>query len=99
MAQLTAVRRFPNFLRALFCTRSRPVRRGRRAGFRISRFLLTRAVLDRLLNLLLYRFKIERSRSLHRRKLDRGLREIPDVLLDNDEAPELAGEEVVAIAE
>src|SRR5262245_54202720 len=61
--------------------------------------LLTRAVLHRLLNLLLHRFKVERSRTLHRRILDRGLRQIGDVLLDHDEAPELAGEEVVAVAE
>src|SRR5262245_3198745 len=61
--------------------------------------LRTRAVLHRLLNLLLHRFKVERSRTLHRWILDCGLRQIGDVLLDHDEAPELAGKEVVAVAE
>src|SRR5262245_63208250 len=62
------------------------------------RSLLTRAVLYRFLNLLLHRFKVERSRTLHRRKFDRGLREISDVLLDHDEAPELPGKEFVHVA-
>src|SRR5262249_6030481 len=61
--------------------------------------LLTRAVLDRLLDLLLHRFEVERSRSLHRRKFNRGLRQISDVLLDHDETPELTGVEVLAVAE
>ena len=60
--------------------------------------LLTWTVLDHLLDLGLYRFEVERSRSLHRRKLNRGLRQLGYVLLDLDEAPELAGEEVVAEA-
>src|SRR5262245_12656999 len=59
--------------------------------------LLTRAVLHRLLDLLLHGFKVERSRALHRRVLDRSLRQIRDVLLDHDEAPELASEELVHV--
>src|SRR5262245_46332599 len=68
-------------------------------AFASGRSLLTRMVLDRLLDLLLHRFKVERGRGLHRREFDRGLRQIPDVLLDHDEAPELATEEVVAVTE
>ena len=62
-------------------------------------FSLTRAVLDHLLNLPLHRLEVERSRVLHRRIFDCSLRQLPDVLLDQDEAPELAGEEVVHVAE
>ena len=36
---------------------------------------------------------------LHRRVIDRRLREFCDSLLDQDEAPELAGEEIVHVAE
>src|SRR5262245_52364057 len=68
-------------------------------SFLSGRFLLTRAVLDRLLDLLLHRFEVERSRRLHRREFDGGLRQISDVLLDHDEAPELTSIEVVAVAE
>src|SRR5262249_40724527 len=46
------------------------------------RSLLTRGGLDRLLGLLLHRFEVEGRGSLHRRKFDRGLRQIPDELLD-----------------
>src|SRR6185436_13128792 len=60
--------------------------------------LLTRTVLDHLLNLGLYSFKIERSRSLHWRKLDRRLRQLSDVLLDHHEPPELSGEKVVHVS-
>src|SRR5262245_36866133 len=68
-------------------------------SFLSGRFLLTRAVLDRLLDLLLHRFEVERSRRLHGREFDGGLRQIPDVLLDHHEAPELTGVEVLAVAE
>src|SRR6476660_5271559 len=60
---------------------------------------LTRTVLDHLLDLGLYSFKVERSRSLHRRIVDRGLRQLSDVLLHLDEAPELPAKEVIAVAE
>src|SRR6476660_4246095 len=61
--------------------------------------LLTRAILDRLFDLLLHRFEVEGSRVLHRRKFDCRLGQLPDILLNQDETPELTGEEVVAIAE
>ena len=67
--------------------------------FVVRDFLLTWAVLDHLLDLLLHRLEVEGSRVLHRRIVDRRLRQLRDVLLDQDEAPELAGEEVVAVAE
>ena len=60
---------------------------------------MTFAVLDHLLDLGLYRFEVERSRSLHRRKLNRGLCQLADVLLNHHEAPEFSGVEVVAITE
>src|SRR5262245_66686732 len=60
--------------------------------------LLTWAVLDHLVYLLLHRIKVEGRRVLHRRIVDRRLRQLGDVLLDHDEAPELTREEVVAIA-
>ena len=62
-------------------------------------FSLTRTVLDHLLDLLLYRLEVERSRILHRRVFDCSLRQLSDVLLYLDEAPELPGKEVIAIPE
>jgi len=59
--------------------------------------LLTWAVLDHLVYLLLHRIKVEGRRVLHRRIVDRRLRQLGDVLLDHDEAPELTGEKVIAI--
>src|SRR5262245_25611686 len=61
-------------------------------------FLLTWAVLDHLVYLLLHRIQVEGRRVLHRRIVDRRLRQLGDVLLHHDEAPELAGEEVVHVA-
>src|SRR5215475_8961379 len=61
--------------------------------------LLTFAVLDHLLNLLLHRFEIERRRVLHRRIINRRQRQLLNKLLDLDEAPELPSKEVVAVAE
>src|SRR5262249_37859636 len=83
----------------IFQPRARATPQRAHGPFASGRSLLTRPVLHRLLNLLLHCFKVERSRSLHRRKLDRGLRQVADVLLDHDEAPELPGEEVVAVPE
>src|SRR6266852_2002284 len=54
--------------------------------------------LDHLLDLLLRRFEIEGSRVLHRRIVDRRQRQLLDRLLDQDEAPELTGEEIVHVA-
>src|SRR5262249_54066813 len=62
-------------------------------------FLLTRTVLHHLLDFPFHRLEIERRRILHRRIVNCGLRELSDVLLDHDEAPELAGEEVIAVTE
>src|SRR5207344_3538685 len=59
---------------------------------------LTWTVLDHLLNLGLYSFKVERSRSLHRRKLDSRRRQFCDVLLDHHEPPELSGVKVVHVS-
>src|SRR5215510_2015880 len=61
--------------------------------------LLTWAVLDHLLDLLLHRLEVEGSRVLHRRIVDRRQRQLLDELLDQDEAPELAREEVLAVPE
>src|SRR5215813_1421131 len=61
--------------------------------------LLTWAVLDHLLDLFLHRLEVEGGRVLHRRILDRRQRQLLDKLLDQDETPELAGEEVLAVAE
>src|SRR5262245_30505472 len=60
---------------------------------------LTRTVLSHLLDLSLHRLEVERSRILHRRIIDCGLRQLRDVLLHHDEAPEFSGKEVVAITE
>src|SRR5262245_51736000 len=64
-----------------------------------SDLLLTRAILDHLLDLLLHCLEVEGSRVLHRRIVDRGQRQLLDELLDQDEAPELAREEVLAVPE
>src|SRR5256714_3561912 len=71
--------------------------KGRRASG--CQWLLTRAVLDHLFDFLLYRLEVERRRVLHRWVFDCSLRQLPHRLLNQDEAPELAGEEVVAVAE
>src|SRR6516165_9009245 len=60
--------------------------------------LLTLVVLDHLLDLLLHRIEVEGSRVLHRRVIDCCQRQLLDELLDQDEAPELTGEEVVHVA-
>src|SRR5262249_24721342 len=60
--------------------------------------LLTFAVPDHLLDLLLHRIEIEGCRVLPRRVVDRRLRQLCDVLLNHDEAPELTGEEADGIA-
>src|SRR5262249_48151893 len=61
--------------------------------------LMAWPVLAHLLDLLLHRFEVERRRVLHRRIIDRRLRQLRDILLHEHEAPELAGEEVVAVTE
>ncbi len=60
--------------------------------------LLALAGLDHLLDFLFHRLQVEGSWVLHRRIFDCGLRQLPDVLLDHDEAPEFPGIEVVHIA-
>src|SRR5262249_26563360 len=59
---------------------------------------LTFAMLDHLLDLLLHRIEVEGGRVLHRRIVDRRERQLLDKLLDQAEAPELTGEEVVHVA-
>src|SRR4249920_123919 len=59
---------------------------------------LTWTVLDHLLNLGLYSFKVERSWRLHRRKLDSGFRQFCHVLLDHHEPPELSGVKFVHVS-
>src|SRR3989442_2877313 len=61
--------------------------------------LLPFAVLDHLLDLLLHRIEVEGSRILHRRIINRRQRQLLDILLDQNEPPELSGEEVVAVAQ
>ena len=60
--------------------------------------LLPSLVPDRLLDLLFYRIEVEGGRVLHRRILNRRLRELRHLLLDEHEAPELARIEVVHVA-
>src|SRR5262245_51345425 len=60
--------------------------------------LLTFAVLEHLLNLLLDCIEVEGRRVLHRRIIDRRLRQLCDVLLHHNKAPHLAPEEVVHVA-
>src|SRR5262245_30949113 len=60
--------------------------------------LLSRVLPDQLVDLLLHRLEIEGSRVLHRRIVDRGGRQLPNELLDLDEAPELAAKELVHVA-
>src|SRR5215472_16060154 len=55
--------------------------------------------LDHLFDLLLHCLQVEGGRVLHRRIVNGRLGKVGHVLLDHDEAPELAGEEVVAVAE
>src|SRR5271155_4198059 len=55
-------------------------------------------LLDRFVDLGLYRRQVERRRCLHRRILDRRHREFPDVLLHHYKPPELARIEIVHIA-
>src|SRR5262249_19821690 len=84
-----------------------PGRQLRRPGWSSLRFsvrlrrsiLLPRTVLGHLLDLSLHRLEVERSRVLHRRITDCGLRQLRDVLLHHDEATEFSGKEVVAITE
>src|SRR5262249_39853165 len=79
-------------LRAASCRGRRPT-----SGFPVGKSLLTFAMPDHLLDLLLHRIKVERRRVLHRRIVDRRQRQLLDELLDQDEAPELAGKEVVDV--
>src|SRR5215510_12890489 len=59
--------------------------------------LLTWTVLDHLIDFLLHRLEVEGSRVLHWWIVDRRLRQLRNILLDHDEAPELAGVEVVHV--
>src|SRR5215471_18494293 len=61
-------------------------------------WLLPFAVLEHLLDLLLYRTEVEGRRVLHRRIIDRRRCQLLDILLYHDEAPELTGEELVHVA-
>jgi hypothetical protein len=61
-------------------------------------FLLAGLVFDDGLDLLLHRFQIEGSRILHRREVNGSLGKIGDLLLNEHEAPELPGIEVIHIA-
>src|SRR5262245_7049306 len=61
--------------------------------------LLSLVMLHHLLELLLHRLEVEGRRVLHRWIVDCRHRQLRDVLLDHDKAPELARVEVVAIAE
>src|SRR4051794_871251 len=61
--------------------------------------LLAVVILDRLVDLLLPRLRVDRRRVLHRRVVDGRPGQLPPLLLDEDEPPELAGVEVVAVAE
>ena len=65
---------------------------------RLLRRLLPFARLDHFLNLPLDGVEVERRRRLHRRKLDRRLRQRRHVLLHEDKAPELAGIKVIHVA-
>src|SRR5262249_4604337 len=67
-------------------------------GVRPGSFSLTFVMPDHLFDLLLDRIEVEGSRVLHRRIVHRGRRQLPDELLDHDEAPELAGKELVHVA-
>src|SRR5204863_9040852 len=53
---------------------------------------------DQLLDFLFHRFEVEGSRVLHRRIFDCGRRQLRNVRLEQDEAPELPGKEVVHVA-
>ena len=55
-------------------------------------------LLDHLVDFCLDRLEVEGRRSLHRRIIDRRLRQLRHLLLHEDEAPELAGIEVVHVA-
>src|SRR5260370_23655972 len=61
--------------------------------------LLAFVCLDRVLDFLLHRIEVERRRRLHRRVVDRRRGEFCDYLLNQNEAPELAGKEIVPVAE
>src|SRR6516162_11878598 len=76
---------------------SRLARHGGGEGCHVSRLAMPFAVLEHLLDLLLYRIEVEGRRVLHRRIIDRRRCQLLDKLLDHDEAPELTGEEVVTI--
>src|SRR5215475_5368303 len=62
------------------------------------RLLLPRVALDHLVDLPLHRLEIEAGGILHRRIVDRRQRQLGDRLLDEHEAPELAGIELVHVA-
>jgi hypothetical protein len=51
--------------------------------------------LDQLLDLPLYRLKVERSRGLHRRVIDRREGQFRDRLLRGNEAPGFAAKEII----
>src|SRR5215467_15842602 len=56
------------------------------------------ALLRQFVNLAFDRFEVERGGLLHRRKIDRRLRQREDFLLHLDEAPELTGKKAVHVA-
>src|SRR5215469_16247360 len=55
--------------------------------------------LDQFVDLSFHGLEVERSRRLHRRKVDRRLSELGHFLLDHDEAPELASIKVLSVSE
>src|SRR5262249_1999500 len=75
------------------CRSRTPARGVRHIGYRLLPFVL----LHHLVNFLFDGFKVKRSRLLHRWILDGRLRQLKDFLLHQDEAPELAGIEVVHV--
>src|SRR6266568_4688435 len=79
----------------LFVKGGRPLRAARRVTLRLLPFV----VLHRRVDLLLHRIEVERGGGLHRRILDRRHGKFCHLLLDQNEAPEFAGHEVIDITE
>src|SRR5215831_3381065 len=73
-------------------------RRARWSRTRRAVCLLPFVGLDQFVDLSFHGLKVERSRRLHRRIVDRCLGELGHFLLDHHEAPELAGVKVVHVA-
>src|SRR5581483_11446221 len=74
-------------------------RRAPRRGARPEWLSLAALVAEHLVDLFLDRLQVEGGRVLHRRVLEGRLGQVRHPLLDEDEPPELPGEEVVPVAE